>query len=312
MFGFLIWLIANYPNNPAERSRTDDCESIAEPNRQSQSKESPARETSTTVKHNETTPPDSARNEADNKIDTERQIAKYNCQLAIYTRDLAFFTKWLVYVTTGLIVIGLLQGYFLQRSVGIAQTAAIEARDAITATQASADAANAHARSAAEANKINREVLIAIDRPWISVRMKISEGEPVIFAADKISVGIAIVVKNIGKSPAAGINCRVELYPDLVAANQRIRRMDLREIPNLASGEGRVLFPDQEFAEEWGASASTVVFRKFLREAASAASAIEADTAETEPFNEGWPAVIAAVWHLVARISWAERLGWVA
>jgi len=87
-------------------------------------------------------------------MQTERQIAKYNCRLAIYTRDtrdVASFTKWLVYPTIGLGAIGVLQGFFLWKSVGLATRAADEAR-AIMAAQTSADAANAHARAADEAN----------------------------------------------------------------------------------------------------------------------------------------------------------------
>jgi hypothetical protein len=54
----------------------------------------------------------------------------------------------LVYVTTGLVIIGLLQGYILQRSVRVADRAATEAKDAIAAAQTSAAAGKKHAEVA--------------------------------------------------------------------------------------------------------------------------------------------------------------------
>jgi hypothetical protein len=99
-----------------------------------------------------------------------------------YTRPdwwVAGFTAALFIATTGLWIFTALLWLSTRRAVS-------EGQKAISAAQASADAANAQAGAAVEANKINREVLIAIDRPWIAVRMEIPEGEPVTFGAEAI------------------------------------------------------------------------------------------------------------------------------
>src|ERR1700730_12420734 len=143
----LSWLIASYPDNPSQRSGSDDCESIAQQYNQPEREGEATSNYSAGFQYGKTAPNNTSSDQTTNNVDTERQIAKYNCQLAIYTRDLAYFTKWLVYATTGLIVIGLLQEYFLQRSFGVAARPAIEARDATRAAQTSADAATQHARA---------------------------------------------------------------------------------------------------------------------------------------------------------------------
>jgi hypothetical protein len=215
-----------------------------------------------------------------------------------YTRPdwwVAGFTAALFIATTGLWIFTALLWLSTRRAV-------MEGQEAISAAQASAAAANAHARAAEEANKINREVLTVIDRPWIGVRMEIPEGKPVIFGTDEIQATIKIFAKNVGKSPATKVNYNIELCPDSVAANDRVNSMgrDLREVPNLAAGYGRLLIPDQEFSIERSITTSVAEFRKFLQETASAAQADEADTSEVgeaEPFYEACPAVIAAVWY---------------
>jgi hypothetical protein len=283
----LSWLIASYPGNPSQRSGTDDCEAIAQQYNQ------PKRERETTgnntpgFQNDKAAPQDTAADQAKKNIDTEGQIAKYNCQLAIYTRDLASFTKWLVYATTGLIVIGLLQGFFLQKSVHVADRAATEARDAIAAAQAGADAANAHARAAAEANRINREALIATDRPWMAVKLSIPEGGPIVFGGDEIEVKISIFMKNVGRSPATRVNYYLRLYPDLAGADQDIREMTIIHSPIAHSaGFGKILFPEEDFSEERIVTTSAIEFKNQLQ----------------RPYaqimnGQGRPAVMASVWY---------------
>jgi hypothetical protein len=103
-------------------------------------------------------------------------------------------------------------GYFLQRSVRVAAEAANEARDAITAAQASADAANAHAQAAEEANRINREVLIASQRAWVRVVDAKIGSQPLRFDGNGASASIAFTIENIGNAPALNIS----VHPSLV------------------------------------------------------------------------------------------------
>src|SRR5467141_3452083 len=133
-------------------------------------------------------------------MQTERQIAKYNCRLAIYTRDVASFTKWLVYPTIGLGAIGVLQGFFLWKSVGLATRAADEA-GAIMAAQTSADAANAHARAADEANHqsrfpCNQSATLGF-RKFSTRNNDLSH-----FDENGASVTLRFTLKNVGRAPA--------------------------------------------------------------------------------------------------------------
>lgn len=210
-FGLLIWLIASYPGNPSERAGTNNCESVAQQYHRPDRTSGDARNPLSAVKNSEATPKNSATDQTNGQIDNERQIAKYECQLAIYTGDLAYFTKWLVYATSGLIIIGLLQGYFLQKSVRVADRAAIEARDAIVAAGASA---NASLRSAVAAERS----LTFIERPWIDVRL--DRSGDVTIGADAITAEIGINIRNFGRSPALRTSPTLRLLPTFDAAQR--------------------------------------------------------------------------------------------
>jgi hypothetical protein len=242
----LSWLIASYPGNPSQRSGAGDCESIAQQYSQ------PNREGETTGNHptgfqNDKAAPDNATaNQTKDNIDNERQIAKYNCQLAIYTRDLAYFTKWLVYATTGLIMIGLLQGFFLQRSVRVADRAATEAKDAIVAAQAGAYAATTHALAAEEANKINRDLLIATQRPWISVDL--TPANDLIYRDDGAYLQITCTMKNVGNTPALYVwprLCGILQGSQNAAARQQALIVEARQENPIGRDLGHAIFPGE-------------------------------------------------------------------
>jgi hypothetical protein len=243
----LSWLIASYPGNPSQRSGADDCESIAQQYNQPDHQGKNTGNRPAGVKNNKAAPDNSAADQAKGNIDAERQIAKYNCQLAIYTKDLAYFTKWLVYATTGLIVIGLLQGFFLQRSVRVAERAATEAKDAIVAAQAGADAANTHARAAEEANKINRGLLIATQRHWVSVKLLINGS--LTYNEAGANFPLRFTLKNIGHTPAirAWPHARPVLIGEALDLGQR-QRAFFEEVkgPKYHAVLGRTIFPNDE------------------------------------------------------------------
>ena len=248
---FATWLIASYPGNPSQRAGPDNCETVAQQNNGAEDAGNNSNHSIPAFDNDKSTPQNGAGNQTKEKIDTERQIAKYNCQLAIYTKDLAFFTEWLVFATSGLIAIGLLQGYFLKQSVGVANRAATEARDAITAAQAGADAANTHAQAAEEANIINREILIASNRPWVKVGITIDR--PLEYDEHGAILGIMYVLRNVGRTPATFVwpHARIvvndpgeidytaiqqNLLREVHADRARFRRIQL----------GHTIFPDDE------------------------------------------------------------------
>jgi hypothetical protein len=203
---------------------------------------------------------------------------------------------WMVRFTAILGFIGFLQllafgwqGWQLRRGVTVAGQAANEARDAIKATQASADAANTHARAAEEANRINRELLIATNRPWVVVQATIPEGAPVVVTADQIGARIRVRAKNIGRSPAADIHCSVELYPDVVAANQKLESITLADIARSLPRFGRMLIPEEEFCQTQTVHTALDEFKEMIRQRAGV------EIGKGEPFDQGCPGVLAMV-----------------
>ena len=208
------------------------------------------------------------------------------------TWKLAWFTLALTAVALAQAGLFVSQLRLIKRSLSDAEIAARASEAGAKAAQTSADAS----RKTAD---VLERTLIATDRPWIAVRMAIPDGEPVIFGIDQIEVRIRIIAKNIGKSPATEVNCRAELYPDLVAANQRINSMGLIDVPHAGTGRGRMLIPEQEFCEEHIPRASVADFKRFLEEAASAQPADAAAAEGTDKFNEGSPAVVAIVWYRI-------------
>ena len=71
---------------------------------------------------------------------------------------------------------------------------------AADAAQASAIAANTHATAAEEANKINRDLLIATQRPWISVKIGDQRN-----AESGANIPLRFILKNIGRTPAVRV-----------------------------------------------------------------------------------------------------------
>jgi hypothetical protein len=196
---------------------------------------------------------------------------------------------------TGVQFIALLwQGWQLHRSVGVAAQAADEARDAIKAAQASADAANAHASAAEEANRINRGVLTAIDRPWIALGLRIPENELLTFTDTHIEIHLILNAKNIGRSPTMRINCVVWFFADAIEASHAINDVRIRDVPpsRQLSGHGRMLFPEEDFSEQFFVDVSIEAFKE----------SIEARGKEDTPGvfqDEGRPAVVAIAWYAI-------------
>jgi hypothetical protein len=172
-------------------------------------------------------------------------------------------------------------------------------RRTVVEAQATAEAANTHARAAEEANRINRQILIAANRPWITVRMAIPDGAPLIFTADRITTRIKITAKNIGRSPATNINFSIEFYADMVTANKRLNSITFKDaVGGSLTGFGRMLIPDEDFSEERNVHISANEFKNAIREGALH------EIGDDESLDQGCPAVLAAVWYNVP----ADRL----
>jgi hypothetical protein len=169
---------------------------------------------------------------------------------------------WMVRFTAILGFIGFLQllafgwqGWQLRRGVSVAAQAANEARDAIKATQASADAANTHAAAAEEANRINRDLLIATQRPWIFAESMAPAG-PLEYTGGGVRLRITCTLKNIGRAPAIYVWPRVCGVLQQSSEYNRIRQLALiseaEQDQSIARQFGHAIFPGQEIPVDAG------------------------------------------------------------
>jgi len=197
---FIGWSIGSYPEQPAQRAVADSCKTITQSNRRAQQHQTPSYDLVGTEHNAEATDHNDTGDYQNEKSETDRRLADYTCQLAVYTANLAAFTKWLVIATIGLGIVGVWQGANIQRSVQVANRAADEAGDAIRAIQAGATAARTSARASQEANRINRDLLIATQRPWISVDL--APIGDLTYRDDGAYLQITCIMKNLGNTPA--------------------------------------------------------------------------------------------------------------
>jgi hypothetical protein len=125
---------------------------------------------------------------------------------------------------------------------------------AADAAQASANAANTHAVAAEEANRINRDLLIATQRPWVSARLTIA-GD-LIYRDDGAAVlPITCTLKNIGRTPATSVWPRIRGVLQGPAGKnnvglQRLFMAEIRQSDDISRQFGHIIFPNQEIPVE--------------------------------------------------------------
>jgi hypothetical protein len=78
--------------------------------------------------------------------------------------------------------------------------AAVYARQAASETKRGANAAADAADAAAEANSLNRQTLVADQRPWIKVGVTVAG--PVVWGHETCLISMSVAMENIGKTPA--------------------------------------------------------------------------------------------------------------
>jgi hypothetical protein len=125
---------------------------------------------------------------------------------------------------------------------------------AALAAQASAAAANAHAVSAEDANKINRDLLIATQRPWISAKLNIA-GDLQYRSDGAAVIPITCTLKNTGRTPAIFVwpHIRGVLQGPTGKNNAGLQRLFMTEIRQgggISRQFGHTLFPEQEIPVE--------------------------------------------------------------
>jgi len=121
-------------------------------------------------------------------------------------------------------------------------------RDGMKDATAAAMAATRGAEAAIEANKLNREIFVASQRPWLDADVALASG----FTSDGANgaVDIQVNVRNVGSVPALNISCYTMTFPNTEVGSEleQYRRlsdsMQARNVRN--SGFGRMLFPGKE------------------------------------------------------------------
>jgi hypothetical protein len=157
--------------------------------------------------------------------------------VASFTLALVFVTCWLVWATLKLYEAGERQLRFLRQS---SATQSSDMRKSIAAAEG--------------ANKLNREIFVASQRPWLKVDVSHvsdfrSNGQTGILE-------LKVIAENIGTIPAVNITCRVFTIPNHVGGaeiDQYRRLSDLMKSNKRDTGFGEVLFPDKTltFSDGW-------------------------------------------------------------
>jgi hypothetical protein len=188
----------------------------------------------------------------DSKVD--EWVEKFVCEIKItdvavarFTGILAIFTLALAVATGVLIVVGLSQASHLKSNVDVAADAAKEAKDAIKAIQTTAIAANIHAVAAEDANKINRDLLIATQRPWISAKLTIA-GDLQYRSDGAAVIPITCALKNTGRTPAIFVwpHIRGVLQGPTGKNNAGLQRLfmaEIRQDGGISRQFGHTIFP---------------------------------------------------------------------
>jgi hypothetical protein len=94
MFGFLIWLIASYPNDLAERPHADDCEAIARPNHRADNEKPDTLGSSAGIKNAKNCTTIYAGNDAEGKMTIDRQLLNIIVNLPFIQKISPFYYGW--------------------------------------------------------------------------------------------------------------------------------------------------------------------------------------------------------------------------
>ena len=131
-------------------------------------------------------------------------------------------------------------------------------RDATMAANASRQGAEA----AIEANRLNRDVFVDSQRPWLDVDVQLAG--PFVSNLERGRIELAITVRNVGDKPAFNIITEILTFPnseigDPVTQYHRLAEQ-MGRFNHRGSGFGRRLFPDKLF--EANRANSTAVWHR--------------------------------------------------
>ncbi len=118
------------------------------------------------------------------------------------------------------------------------------------------DAANISANAAKKSGDVAEETLIALQRPWLSVHMEIvSDFKISKVANQQDTITIRFIVKNVGNSPALGIDIQPRIYilgPWVNILSEERQICDLGSGPKILKKPllGYALFPNDHFIQD--------------------------------------------------------------
>jgi hypothetical protein len=128
---------------------------------------------------------------------------------------------------------------------------------AIAVAARSADAATQSADAAKKSAEVAERTLVHSERPWIAIYPEIV-GE-LIFDTETVDTIIKITIKNVGNSPAMNVSYNHKMFVNITDAIM-YARIEAEKVHTLWAGFGRVLFPQEEFSENWFVSISREEF----------------------------------------------------
>jgi hypothetical protein len=178
---------------------------------------------------------------AEEKEKADEALARYTFWLTLFTGVLAIATVGLGVATAGLYLTGEKQIKVTRRS-----------------NQRQLRKMQASIATAEDANKLNREVFAASQRPWLDVRVLLASGFET--NGESALVQLQVIIKNVSDIPALNVTCDTSTFPNAESENERgcyrqlSERMKARNFKN--SGYGITLFPEREMeaSRSWTAA----------------------------------------------------------
>jgi hypothetical protein len=146
--------------------------------------------------------------------------------LSIATIVIAIFTSTLWFATTGLYKMALKQSKDMKASLNISQQAVA---------------------AAIQANKLNREIFIASERPWIPINVNIAG--PLSYDTNGLTIHLRFHFKNIGKSPAKNVWANFRFVIPELGTNFNpvsIQNELIQDAKRHPSTLGHTVFPGEE------------------------------------------------------------------
>jgi len=147
---------------------------------------------------------------------------------------IANYNYWLTVITGVLAVVAVIQIGFLIRSDRNAKISADAARDA--------------GKAAIESNRINRDAMIADQRPWVAVTVAMAG--PMTWNENGVNFPFLVICENTGRTPALNVSIDLRVHGDFSTKAPERQRSLADHVRSRPPYMGFTIFPGKTLSQE--------------------------------------------------------------